>query len=175
MSGYQVDAYGQFLTAVISAAAGASLCLLYDLLRLVRYAHRPSAVWAFFQDVAWWLVATAVTALILLVRCSGAVRLFALLGLAVGFVCCRFTLSLLIMKIGKKIADIVKGVLNVIFGRILAPVCKWIGSLLSKIIKIIKKFLKSVKNLLKDSVPLVYNHLKSWAKSLNVKRSNDGV
>lgn len=164
MSGYQVDTYAQFITAVISAAAGGMLCLLYDLLRLIRYARRPSALAAFVQDVAWWIAATVVTGLILLVRCKGEVRFFALLGIGIGFVCCRFTLSVLLMKFGKIIIDAIKRLLRVIFNRILAPVLNGLSSFLSKLLKNSKKFVKSVKNLLKHSLLVVYNFLKSWAR-----------
>ena len=164
MNGYQVDAYGQFITAVISAAAGVGLCLLYDILRLLRYARRPTVWQVFIQDVLWWLVATVATGVVLLVRCSGTVRVFALLGFVIGFLCCRFTLSLVLMKMGKKIIDVVKGLLKAVWSRILEPVFKSVTALLEKKSKIIKKFLKSVKNLLKDSVLVVYNHFVLWAK-----------
>ena len=164
MTGYQVDAYGQFITAVISAAAGVGLCLLYDLLRLIRYAGRPTTLQAFIQDVLWWLAATAVTWTVLLVRCSGTVRFYALLGLVVGFLSCRFTLSLVLMKLGKKTIDIVRLFLKAVWSKILEPVFKSVRALLEKNTKITKKFLKSVKNLLKDSVLVVYNHFVLWAK-----------
>ncbi len=164
MNGYQVDAYGQFITAVISAAAGVGLCLLYDLLRLLRYARHHTTLQVFVQDVLWWLVATVVTGVVLLVRCSGIVRFFALLGLLVGFLSCRFTLSLVLMKLGKKVIDVVKAFLKAVWSIILEPIFKSARSLLGKISKIIKKFLKSVKNLLKDSVLVVYNHFVLWAK-----------
>ena len=140
MSGYQVDTNGQFITAVISAAGGVILCLLYDLLRLARYARRPTALWAFVQDIAWWLTATAVTGLVLLVRCRGEVRFFAIMGLAVGFLCCRFTLSLLFVGLGKRIIDLVKGVLRAINNQIFAPVLKAVAIILSKSLKKSKKF-----------------------------------
>jgi len=164
MNGYQVDAYGQFITAVISAAAGVGLCLLYDLLRLLRYARRPTVLQVFVQDVLWWLVATVVTGVVLLVRCSGTVRFFALLGLCVGFLCCRFTLSLVLMKAGKRIIDVIKRLAKAVWSKILEPVFISVTTLLRKIAKIIKKFLKSVKNLLKDSALVVYNHFVLWAK-----------
>jgi len=164
MNGYQVDAYGQFITAVISAAAGVGLCLLYDLLRLLRYARRPTVLQVFVQDVLWWLVATVVTGVVLLVRCSGTVRFFALLGLCVGFLCCRFTLSLVLMKAGKRIIDVIKRLAKAVWSKILEPVFISVTTLLRKIAKIIKKFLTSVKNLLKDSALVVYNHFVLWAK-----------
>ncbi|MBQ2704600.1 MAG: hypothetical protein IJF58_03520 [Clostridia bacterium] len=164
MTGYQVDAYGQFITAVISAAAGVGLCLLYDLLRLIRYARRHTTLQVFVQDLLWWIAATVVTWVVLLVRCSGTVRFFALLGLTVGFLSCRFTLSLVLMKLGKKVIDAVKTVLKVVWRAVFEPFFRWVRAVWDKFSKIIKKFLKSVKNLLKDSMLVVYNHFVLWAE-----------
>ena len=175
MSGYQVDAYAQFITALIAAGVGMELCLAYDLLRLVRYAYRPSVLGAFVQDIVWWLLATLATCLVLLVRCSGTVRVYALLSIAVGFITCRFTLSLLLMKLGKQIVDIIKGVIGWLNKTVFAPIIGLIGLVSSKFTKIIKKFIKTVKNLLKDSGLVVYNQLKSWAKMPDRKRSKSDV
>lgn len=175
MSGYQVDAYAQFITALIAAGAGMALCLAYDLLRLIRYACRPSVVGAFVQDIVWWLLATVTTCLVLLTRCSGTVRFYPLLSMAVGFITCRFTVSLILMRLGKQIVDIIKGIIGWINQKVFAPIIRLIASVSSKFTKIIKKFIKTVKNLLKDSGLVVYNQLKSWAKMPDRKRSKSDV
>ncbi len=169
MTGYQVDAYGQFITAVISAAAGVGLCLLYDLLRLLRYARHHTTLQVFVQDVLWWLVATVVTGMVLLVRCSGTVRFFALLGLVVGFLSCRFTLSIVLMKLGKKVIDAVKALLKAVWRTVFEPFFRWVKAVWDKFSEIIKNFIKSVKNLLKDSMLVVYNHFVLWAKKSRQK------
>ena len=164
MNGYQVDAYGQFTTAVISAAAGGFLCLLYDLLRLLRYAHRPTVFQTFVQDVLWWLAATLVAGGLLLTRCSGTLRSFALIGLLVGFLAVRFTLSLVLMKAGKKVIDLIKGVTGWVWNKIFSPILNKAVAVFNKMAEFIKNFLKSVKNLLKDSTHVVYNLFVLWAR-----------
>ena len=98
MSEIQVDAAAQGLTFALAAGVGAALCLLYDLFRVLRLCRRPGRVGAFAQDLAWWAAAALATYGLMLVRCKGQVRVFALLGEGAGFLAARLTLSKAVME-----------------------------------------------------------------------------
>ncbi len=172
MNGYQVDGSNQFFTATISAGVGGLLCLCYDLMRLARCIKKPSVLGAFCQDIAWWLTATISTYLLLLIRCSGQVRFFAIIGLAVGFVCWRMTVSVAFMKVTKPIADWVIGATRLVKRRILHPLIKKLKIFGGFLLKTLKNILFSVKNLLKHTGLVVYNQLKSWVGMPFKKRSD---
>ena len=165
MSGYQVDGVAQFFTMAIAAAVGGGLCLVYDVFRIMRHIKRPSGFSALVQDVAWWLIAAVATWLLLLVRCAGVVRIYALLAIAVGFVCCRFSVSILFMKIMLPAVDGIK--------RFLTPIYKGCRTAGRKCAKTCKNILISVKNLLKHAGAVVYNQLKSRVGIPFRKRSED--
>lgn len=161
MTGYQVTNSAQFTTTLISAAVGIVLCLMYDILRIIRMAHRPSVIQAFIQDVLWWLSAAVLTYGLLLVRCNGSVRAYPLIGETVGFLSCRFTLSVLIMRVAKVLVAFFGRVNRAFKCKVAAPVCRAAGRLASFVSEKLKKLGKIVKNLLKHTGSIVYNHVKS--------------
>ncbi len=173
MSGYQVDSYAQLITAVTSVVSGVALCLLYDLLRLIRYARRPSTPVAFIQDVAWWVAATLVTGVILLVRCNGEIRFFVLINMAIGFFVCRLTLSVIILKLGQPIIAFIKRCCNAIVQGVFRPFTRMLTQTGSNLLKKLKNFVKKAKKLLKHCVNVVYNFFVSWVRMTIAKRSSE--
>ncbi len=173
MKGYQVDTYAQLITAIASVLSGGALCILYDLLRLLRYARRPTALRAFFQDVAWWITATVVTAVIMLVRCSGEIRFFVFINMGIGFLVCRFTLSVIILKVGRRIITLIRNCWKALYGKIFYPAGRFFTKTGSKLLKKLKKFVKTVKKLLKHCSKVVYNFFESCARKTIVKRSSE--
>lgn len=160
MSGYQVDLGGQYYTTLISLLVGGALCLLYDVFRIVRMARRWSGIAVFFQDVMYCAVVSAVTYGMLLVRCSGVVRIYPLAGELCGFAVCRFTVSRLVMSAAKFIISAVKKVVAVVNKVIFAPVLHFFGSIFAKIFTFAKKINYLLKNYLKETSVMVYNHVK---------------
>ena len=151
MSEIQVNLSGQILTFWIAAAVGVGLCLFYDLFRLARLVRRPSRGGAFFQDLLWWAVAAVVTYGLLLVRCKGVVRSFALLGEAAGFALCRGTLSRWILAIARPTVAFLRRVgrrCRRAMGAFWAPRKKRIAALAKKIAEFLKNLLKRLRHLL---------------------------
>ena len=160
MSGYQVDNGGQFYTTLIAVAVGASLCLLYDVFRIIRMAHRTSYAAVFFQDVLYCFISAVITYGFLLVRCSGVVRIYPLIGELIGFICCRFTLSIPIMKAAKAAIHAARRAANWVKRVILPPLSRVISAISKALKKITEKINDLLKNLLKRVTGIVYNHVK---------------
>ncbi len=159
MSGYQVDLGGQYYTTLISLLVGGGLCLLYDCFRIVRAAWRWDGVAVFVQDVVYCVIAAAVTYGMLLVRCSGVVRIYPLIGEVCGFVICRFTVSRLVMLIATGIITFVRRVYFAVRKAAFVPIIRIAETIFKKIAAFSKKINYLLKNYLKDTSYLVYNHV----------------
>ena len=157
MNEIQVDIGGQIVTFWIAAALGAALCLVYDLFRIVRYGHRPSKWSAFFQDIAWWLICAVLTYGMMLVRCKGVVRIYALLGEGLGFVAFRLTASRLLLAVAKPVVRAVKAASAFVKRKVLAPLGALLRRITEKAVGFFKKFQKFLKNHLKRLLRLLYN------------------
>lgn len=160
MSEIQVDLNAQIVSFWIAVALGAVLCVLYDAFKFVRLLFRSGKTAIFAQDLAWWLITALVTYVLLLVRCKGVVRSYAVIGEVVGFAGYRFTVSRLTEKPLKKLAKILRAVYVYIKNRILLPVTAAVVKIIKWIEKIFKKFINFLKNHLKQSVKIVYNSRK---------------
>ena len=165
MSEIQVNSAAQATSFWIAAALGAALCLLYDLLRLVRLIRRPSTAAAFVQDVLWWSAAAISTYIVMLVLSRGAVRAYILAGEALGLVACRLTLSRFLMRLFRPLARGINSAGRFIRRRILAPAAELLSKSLAALVPKVKKFRVFLKNLLKRLIYLVYNPHKCRKKS----------
>lgn len=157
MSEIQVDIGGQIVTFWIAAALGAVLCLIYDLFRILRYAHRPSKWSAFRQDIVWWCICAVLTYGLMLVRCKGVVRIFALLGEGLGFAAFRFTVSRLLLAAAKPVVRGVNAVVRFVKRKVLAPIGVLLLRVSEKVGTIFKKFANFLKKHLKRLTRLLYN------------------
>ncbi len=176
MSEIEVHFTEQAASFWIAAAVGAALCLLYDVFRILRLARRPSSLAAFFQDVAWFSVSAVVTYGLMLVRCKGEVRAYALLGEALGFVICRLTVSRALLAAAKPVIRWVRAAMKVLDKRVKAPCLSFIKKILSAVNKALKKFMQLLKNLLKRALYMVYNpHKRNRSRLLKRRsKSEDG-
>lgn len=89
----QVESAGQVLTFVYSVLLGVAACLLYDIFRAVRTTFRFGWVAVLICDVLYFAIVAVVTVCFFMVRCSGVLRLYVLLGMALGGILCRLTVS----------------------------------------------------------------------------------
>ena len=94
---------------------------------------------------------------LLLVRCKGVVRIYALLGEGLGFVAFRLTASRLLLAAAKPVVRAVKAVVNFIKRKVLAPVGALLRRLAEKAVGFFKKFTNFLKKHLKRLLRLLYN------------------
>ncbi len=150
----------QTLTFFLSLLFGAVLCLLYDLFRLFRLSHKPSAPGIFLQDVLYFVLCGFLTYCFFIVRCSGEIRGYVLLGELLGFLACRCTLSAVLLWLARHIYRILRRIFRVLLRPLRAAVLflrkKW-----TPVYAFLRKIpyfgVKTAKKLLKGSGHLVYN------------------
>ena len=138
-----------FLRAVV---LGVLLCVLYDFIKSARLTVNFSDIAIFLQDIIYSLVASFITFIFLLSVTNGEMRGYVILGILVGFILSRITLSRLLCKFIKLIFGGVKR----IFGAVSKGFYTKFDLLTGKMNKICKKTLKTVKKLLKNLECLLY-------------------
>ncbi len=131
---------------------GGILCLLYDALRIFRKIFPPSTLRLFIEDTVFSLFSGIISFVFLLSVTNGEIRSFVLLGIGMGFLITRLTVSVLMLKIFVAILIPVKSV----FRLLKAKFYNWFDSLVCNIGKFIKKHLKRCKKLLKTATDLLY-------------------
>ena len=142
----------QILSFLRSLILGVLLCVLYDFIKSARLMVDFSDITIFLQDIIYSCISAFVTFIFLLSVTNGEMRGYVILGILVGFIISRFTLSRLLCKFLKFIFGGVK--------RFFEVISRWFYGefdlLTEKIIKICKKTLKTVKKLLKNLECLLY-------------------
>ena len=141
----------QLLSLARAVALGVIFCLGYDILRAVRKAFSFSVAAVFFQDTFFSLLIAVVTFLFLLSVTNGELRAFVILGICIGFIVCRFTISLLFFNLLKFV--ILKGkfaflFLSGIFYSGFDRIERNITIFFKNSVKTVKKLLKKGKGLL---------------------------
>lgn len=178
---WEITLAGQTLTFLIALGIGVSLCLLYDVFRIIRIGWPPSAVSAFIEDIIYWFFSALITFCLLIVRCSGEIRGYVIFGELLGWIFCRFTVSVVLVKT----ADSIFKFLSFLKGLITTPIkatAKWIRKLartlitpkLKKLGKFAHKTIKSIgnraKKLLKQRRIMMYNHKSKLNQKKQVKK-----
>ena len=153
-----ISVAGQTVSFAAAFLVGAALCLVYDLFRILRQAFRPSALSAFVQDIIYWLLVALVTFGLLLVRCSGVIRGYAVLGEVLGFVACRNSISVLIMKVSGAVIGFFRRINRFLSRHIVRPISKKTGDFSAFLKKNREKAENNFKKGLKRGLKLLYNH-----------------
>jgi len=120
-----------FLSTVV---AGMVIGLFYDVFRIIRKTT-PHREWVVqLEDVLFWVIATGAMFYFMLQRNFGEIRVFSLLGTAIGAVLYMATFSPLVLKISVVVIDFVKRVVTTTVRVIFFPI-KFLYSLISPPIK----------------------------------------
>jgi spore cortex biosynthesis protein YabQ len=82
--GEVVELASQVTTFVMTIMTGALLGVLFDLYRVLRRSHNPSAVCTWFTDLLYWLVATTVIFIALVFSNWGELRFYVFIGILSG-------------------------------------------------------------------------------------------
>ncbi|MCL2215814.1 MAG: spore cortex biosynthesis protein YabQ [Defluviitaleaceae bacterium] len=116
-----------FLSTVL---VGAVIGLFYDFFRIFRKTAAHSAWAVQLEDLFFWITATVGTFYFMLTRNYGEIRLFALLGVALGITLYFATVSRLVVKICVVVVTFLKRVIASAVRIILLPlrlIFTWIG------------------------------------------------
>lgn len=158
---------GQTLSFLYAIALGAGLGLFYDLFRILRIAlpHRPVAVAA--EDVFFWTASAFFTFLFFFCTDGGRIRIFLLIGQALGFTLWYFTLGILVIGAAKRIIAVIRWIFSWLYRLFVRPVLYifgYLGGFLGAAAKsagnLAKKRLKNSNRHLQKYRSLLYNQRK---------------
>lgn len=147
-----IDVSYQTVTFLLSIALGATLCVFYDILRVLHKHSIKTVIGVFVSDILFWLVASVGTFFFLILRCNGRLRSFVLIGIFIGFTAVRSTVSRFVFWFFDKVMGVLVGILHF--------VSKQIGRIFIHINKISINSMSLCKKLLQPKVKLLYNHLR---------------
>lgn len=108
----QVDS--QLHTFIITIATGILLGVLFDCYRVLRGTFKPRVVMTWVADLLYWLIATVVVFLALIVSNWGELRFYVFLGIISGVVLYYRLLSLYAIRLFSAIIKLVKWIITVL-------------------------------------------------------------
>lgn len=106
----QVDS--QLYTFIITIATGILLGALFDCYRVLRGTFRPRAVMTWVTDLLYWLIATVIVFLALVVSNWGELRFYVFLGIVSGVILYYRLLSLYAIRLLLAIIRLIKGIVT---------------------------------------------------------------
>ncbi len=135
-----------------SVVLGILFCLIYDIFRAFRKVIKYSPVSIFFQDLVYSLAIAFVTFTFLLSVTNGELRGFVFVGIGIGFIISRVSLSIVIVRFFKLVISIIYG----LFSKVSKRFYTTFDRLIENICEFSKKSGKDLKKLLKNVCKLLY-------------------
>lgn len=165
---WEINAYHQTISFVLSLCLGALFCALYDIVRAVRKVCLNSFWAVLFTDILIWVFYAFATFIFLIARTNGEIRGYILVGELSGFVLCRISLSRLFFPMLCFIitkAAAIKQKISCCISRFYIK----FETLGLKIWQGLSNFFKCVKKLLKNALKLLYTNknIANTEKALN--------
>ncbi|MBE7022658.1 MAG: hypothetical protein E7414_05550 [Ruminococcaceae bacterium] len=130
-----------------SALTGAGICLLYDIFRLLHRAGRPGGFLLQVQDVLFWVLAASVMFFVIFYVNNGSVRLYELIGAALGALLYSLTLSKWVFLIFNQIIAFFSAFFKKILKILLTPLL-FMYNIMYRCIKPILRLFKRLARLL---------------------------
>jgi len=134
------------------------MAFIYDIFRIFRKLVKHTAFFVYLEDVIYWIIVSFAMFYFMLSQNYGEIRIFTIIGAAIGAVLYLAILSPTVMKVSIIVIDFLIHVITAAIGIILAPIklsIKIISIPLKIIVKLLKKPAKICKNLLQKSVTCV--------------------
>ncbi len=142
----------QLLSFARALLLGVIICLAYDILRVYRKVYDFSRIGIFFQDVLFSVLSAFVVFLFLLGVTNGEMRGYVFLGLCMGFVFSRLSLSRIWFVLLKWIFSKIKTV----FYLVSSGIYRTFDKIEAYVSTFFKKSLKTIKKLLKTQGKMLY-------------------
>lgn len=166
----------QTMFFLYSIALGVLLSIVFDILRVIRAVFPHDSILVAMEDILFFLFWAFCVYAFSINLCRGEVRLYYFIGNVIGFSLWHFTVGNLVLKIIRKISDIIKKALKFISDRTLLPIkeyfsleCKngkrfFVGNYLK-----LKKIINKDKIYLKENGKVMYNSYVHHKKKLKGK------
>lgn len=156
---------------LLSMGFGFIMGILYDFVRIIRLAVNRGKALQIASDILYFILLGFLTFLFCLIINEGEIRLYILVGEAMGFGIYYFSLGAVIFSVSEKIIGLIKKTAKTVFGVLIFPFCFCYKKIRDILVPCVKKLGKSRKNienkskfLLKVNTRLLYN--------LNVKKKS---
>ena len=162
---WEISNSAQVFATIVSIPIGAGLCLLYDIIRVIRKITTPAYIIDFLLDIIYWIICAFITFCDMLIFSSGEVRVYIFFGLFAGFLAFRFTLSRLFIDISFRLIKLVKAIYAILY-KILS---KFFGLIFKTLQKSVKFVLRIMKKLLKPMRSLLYNKISFKLRNKHVE------
>jgi len=150
----------QGLTFLYSVFLGVVYCLFYDVFKFLRIRKIHTRFGVFVSDILYFIVISIATFCFFLLYSKGTLRLYAYIGIALGFTLCRLSLSRMFLPL----LVWIDGVISSAIGFALKPIVKVLAFLKKYICKSLKSFVNAVTKTAKKC------HFPKLIKLRNLKR-----
>lgn len=90
---WEINNFFQWLSFGRAIIFGFLLCLVYDVLRLDIFIFKKGVVAQIINDLIFWIIAMVTTFCFLLATTGGQVRMYVFIGMGIGFLAFKLTLS----------------------------------------------------------------------------------
>lgn len=158
---WEINVTNQIITFVLSLCLGASICMLYDIIRALHKAGLNSFFAVFFTDIIFWIICAFLTFIFLISRTNGEIRGYVLCGELLGFAAVRVTASKIIYWLLSRLFTLVVKLKKYAYNKI-NTLMTVLWNVLSNNMKLFlhkfKTVLKRVKKLLKNKGELLYTN-----------------
>lgn len=153
---------GQTWSFLYSLLLGMGLGLFYDVFRILRIAlpHRTIAV--AMEDLVYWTSAAFLTFFFFFYTDGGRIRIYLLVGEAIGFIFYYFTLGAVIVGATRRIIAALRWLFHWIYRLLIHPVLFAIGWILG----FLGAAWEAARNFVKNSLKISNKHLKKCRKLL---------
>jgi len=134
-----------FLSTVL---VGAAIGLLYDVFRIFRKTARHSGLAVTLEDLFFWVAATGLTFYYMLHRNYGEIRVFSMVGVAIGLVLYLATVSRFVIIVFVAVVNYMKRVVAAVVRIISVPVRligAWLAPPLGKAAQVTRKHARRVR------------------------------
>lgn len=144
---WEINNLSQLTGFFWSSLLGCIYCVIYDIFRAVRRVYKSSVLSVFIQDLCFSLFCALSCFCFLLAVTNGELRVYILVGIFLGFVACRITVSKPLFFVLKKILGLLKHVFSRV-GAILNVFFRKTEIFLQNRANTFKKLLKKARGLL---------------------------
>lgn len=149
---WEIDIKLQLLGFLRAVALGAVFCVFYDFFRALRKHTSSSTFEVLLEDILYFAVCAPVIFCFLLATTNGEIRFFVFLGIILGFITVRLTISKAIVKALAFLIELIIKFYSLIrkgfevfckfISRIYASFLKLYNKIFEKAQKVVKKLLK---------------------------------
>ena len=105
---WEISNQFQWISFGRAVLLGILVCILYDIIRLYRFVFKGKSKNKILGDMIFWIINSFTTFCFLLLNTNGQPRLYVFVGMSLGFIIFRLTLSKLLFFLFRPIKKVVR-------------------------------------------------------------------